>query len=267
MAKPLIILKLGGSVITYKDTSLPKARTETLKSLGEQINELYKTGRFDFIIIHGTGSFGHPLAKKYNLMEGMTTSEEKLGYCQMEKQDLQLHQKVLDSLLKLQIPAIGLSPHSFVSTSGKKFSGFDLTIIRGFLEKDLVPVIHGDGIYDNKQGCTVLSGDIIMPYLAKQLQAEKVIFLSDVDGVFDADPKKNPQAKLIPEINNQNLSQILKGITSNNPNDVSGEMRGKVLEIKKRLPGVNVHIVNGLKPRNLLRLVAGYSTGTQLLFH
>lgn len=266
MVKPLIIVKLGGSVITLKDISLPRIRTKALKNLSKQIGLLYKTGSYDFIVIHGAGSFGHPLAKKYNLMDGMTTNEEKLGYCQMEKQDLQLHEKVLDQLLKFQIPAIGISPHAFVKTLDKRFNGFDLTIIKGFLANGLIPVIHGDGIYDQKIGCTILSGDIIMPYLAKQLCADKVIFLSDVDGVFDADPKKNPQAKLVSEINDQNLNDVLKGMTNNNPNDVSGEMRGKVLEIKNQLPAVEVYIVNGLKPQVLVQSVEGCAIGTRLLF-
>lgn len=218
------------------------------------------------IIIHGVGSFGHPPAKKYNLTEGMKTDEKKYGYCLMEAKNLELHYAIINTLVKNQVPAISLPPHSFVQTSAQIFSGFDLQIIQGYLEQGLIPVLHGDGVFDDQQGCSVLSGDIILPYLAKKLRAQQAIFLSDVDGVFDADPKKNHSAKLIPDINDSNFQKVLEGLTVNNENDVSGEMKGKVLEIRNRLKGLTVHIINGLKSKSLLKAVDGQAIGTQLLF-
>lgn len=267
MSKSLMILKLGGSVVTYKDSFLPKARISTIRRLAKEIKLILDKNLHNLIIIHGVGSFGHPLAKKYNLVNGMQTIDKKLGYCKMEQVDLQLHNKILSILIKFGVSAVGLSPHCFAKTSENKFTGFNLNVIKSFLEQDLVPVLHGDGIVDNKQGCSILSGDIILPYLATKLRAKKAIFLSDVDGVFDSDPKKNPQAKLISEINDNNLDKILKGLTSNNQNDVSGEMKGKVLEIKNRLKNINVYIVNGLKSKTLLRASEGQAIGTRLLFH
>lgn len=261
-----MIIKLGGSILSYKASPLPKARVSILKRLSRELKQLIEQSSFRLIIIHGVGSFGHPLAKEYNLTDGIPTKKEKLGYCLMEKQDSTLHQLIIKNLLDHNIPAISISPHCFVKTSGKNFAGFDLTIIRGFLNQGLIPVLHGDGVFDDKQGSSILSGDVILPYLACELQAQRAIFLSDVDGVFDKDPKKYPQAKLIPKINDTNLERILLGLTTNNINDVSGEMKGKVIEIKKHLAGLTVHIVNGLKPKSLLRAAAGDSIGTQLLF-
>lgn len=263
----LIIIKLGGSVITLKDKSTPKIRTAVVKRLAKEIRQILDEEKYQLIIIHGVGSFGHPLAKQHNLVDGMKSDEQKLGYCLMEESDLNLHYNIIRILTESKVPSISLSPHSFIKTSNKVFGGFDLQIIKGYLKLGLIPVLFGDGIYDDEQGCSILSGDITMAYLSERLKAHKVIFLSDVDGVFTADPKKDPKAQLIPEINDQNLNDVLKGLTANNPHDVSGEMKGKVLEIKKQLQGVSVNIISGLKKGALIEVVAGHSIGTRLLFH
>lgn len=265
MDKPLIIIKFGGSIITEKDKSIPKIKTAAVQKLAQEIKQI-SDKQYRIIIIHGVGSFGHPWAKKYNLVDGIKNEDQKMGYCLMEEEVLKLHYEVIRTLIKNNAPVIGLSPRSFIKTSQKDFQGFDLEIIKGYLRLGLIPVLFGDGVYDEKQGCSILSGDITMAYLSKQLKATKIIFLSDVDGVYTADPKKNPKAKLISEINNQNLDEALKGLTSNNPHDVSGEMKGKVLEIKKHLSGVRVYIVNGLKKDALVGAVEERSIGTQLLF-
>ena len=56
----MFIIKLGGSVITDK-TKECTFKQKTMDSLSEQIKKSNK----DTIIIHGAGSFGHILAKKY----------------------------------------------------------------------------------------------------------------------------------------------------------------------------------------------------------
>ncbi|MFA5932535.1 MAG: isopentenyl phosphate kinase [Microgenomates group bacterium] len=266
MQKPLFIIKLGGSVITYKDSSIPKIRTSVINRLAKEIKHIKDEINCRVIIVHGVGSFGHPAAKKYNLSKGMTTKEEKYGYCLMEAQDLELNSKILSAFIKFKIPAIGFSPHSFITTSNKNFSGFDTSIIEGYLHQDIVPVLHGDAVLDKKLGCSILSGDISVSFLAKKLKADKIIFVSDVDGIFDIDPKKNPNAKLIPLINNKNLNEVLLGLTPNNKDDVTGEMKGKVLEIQKYLSNIPVLVVNGYKPKTLIKAVSGEAIGTQLLF-
>lgn len=264
--KQLFIIKLGGSVITYKDSSVPKTRTAIINRLAKEIQHIKNEIDCRLIIVHGVGSFGHPLATKYHLDKGMYTEEEKYGYCLMEEQDLELNSKIISALLKFNVPGIGLSPHSFVTTSNKNFSGFDTSIIEGYLEQNLVPVLHGDAVLDNELGCSILSGDISISFLAKRLQADKIIFISDVDGIFDSDPKKNSEAKLITVINNENLKAILPKLTPNNKNDVSGEMKGKVMEIQRYLSNIPVWVINGYKPNVLAKAIRGETIGTQLLF-
>ena len=58
----LMILKLGGSVITDKSTSYATADEKNIELIANEILKCKKDFNFKLIIVHGAGSFGHPLA-------------------------------------------------------------------------------------------------------------------------------------------------------------------------------------------------------------
>ena len=72
----VIILKLGGSLLTDKETPL-SIREEVLERSIKQIIESKKS----IILIHGGGSFGHPTAKKYQISQGFNDSVNILFMC------------------------------------------------------------------------------------------------------------------------------------------------------------------------------------------
>lgn len=262
----LIIIKLGGSVITYKNRLKPAVRRIVINHLSEQIASLYKTGKYQMIVVHGTGSFGHLIAKKHNLIANIKTAEERLLCAQVAAKIAKLNLLVVSSLQKKLIPAISVPPHAFITQSQGKIVSFDVSIIKRLLGTDGVPILYGDFVFDNKQGYSILSSDIITVYLAKNLGADQIIFLSDVDGIFDSDPKTNKKAKIIPEITNKNLKQVLKGLTSTNGHDVTGQMKGKIMAIKNTLPLMPVLLVNGLKQQNLTLALDKVQVRTRLYF-
>lgn len=259
----LIIIKLGGSVITYKDSLAPKARMEVIKNLAKEIKTVLKQGH-KLILVHGAGSFGHVLTKKYNLHRGMKADKQIIAFGQVTRRMSRLNSIIIQHLLRARVKAVGIVPHTFIVQSKGRLKDVDLEIIKTYLDNNQVPVLFGDLVLDDKWGCSVLSGDTIVCFLAKKLKAKKVIFLSDVDGIYTSDPKKNPKAKLIPEITNKNLNQILKGLSPTNRADVTGEMAGKILQIKEKLKGIPVWIANGSKLGNLSKVLDQLQIGTRL---
>jgi len=84
--------------------------------------------------------------------------------------------------------------------------------------------------------------------------ARSVILLKDVDGVYDADPKTNSGAKLIPEIT---AAELLRMQCRTLP------IEPVVLELLTRAKlAKSIRIVNGLVPGNLTRALAGEPVGT-----
>src|SRR3989344_1630912 len=254
----MIIIKLGGSVVTRKSSSSQKIRKSNIKRLAKEISEIYKNHKI--ILVHGAG-YGHYIAKQYNLHTANISPERKLGFCLTDHRMLQLSSSIMNELLTHQIPALFFPPHSITKQSAGKLVEFDTTQIQSALKQDLVPVLSGDVVLDDKWNCSVLSGDTIVCYLARKLKANKVIFLTDVDGVFDKNPKISKNAKLISLVNNKNVNQVLKNLTSHNNFDVSGEIKGKIEAIKAYLPKHAVVIANGLRSKYLLEVAAGSPIG------
>jgi isopentenyl phosphate kinase len=108
------------------------------------------------------------------------------------------------------------------------------------------------------------SGDQIAAKLALEFDACRVVFAVDVDGVYDRDPKLKG-ASLIREIKVESLKDIgLKAIMSM---DVTGGMASKLREasiLAKK--GIDVYIVNGLKPGRLYKAIMGLEVeGTHII--
>lgn len=261
----LIIIKLGGSVITYKNSPVPKVRLLVIRQLAKQIHQLHKTG-YQFILIHGAGSFGHPLAKKYNLTNGFQDENSYLGFWETIVSMKTLNTIITKILQGIGIHTLSLPPHVFITQTNGKLDNFDVSIIQNLLDKNIMPVLYGDPVIDKTLGCSILSGDVIIPYLARKFKTSRIIFLSDVDGIFDDDPRKNPKAKLIPKITNQNFEKVLNGIKSTDRDDVTGEMRGKIISIKDHLQKTEVIIANGFMDQVITRITSGNGTGSMLYF-
>lgn len=264
MKQKLIIIKLGGAVVTFKESPTPKARSETIRSLSKQIKQLSKAG-YRIILVHGAGSFAHSMVKKYNLNLGMKYKRQKYIFGKVIQRMLKLNGIIMGNLQKNGVSAVSLPPHTFITQTAGNLEQFEVSLIRQYLKKKIIPVFFGDMVLDDKWGCSVISGDAIVCFLAKKLKADKVIFLSDVDGIFDSDPNKNPKAKLIPEITNENINQVLKGLSPTGREDVTGEMHGKILAIKKDLSKIPVIVINGLKRGTLSDAVRQNDIGTRLL--
>ncbi len=267
MSSKLIVIKLGGSVITYKDSPKPKANLSVIKNIAIELEVLFKAG-YKIILVHGAGSYGHPLAKKYQLHKGMQTEQQKKAFAQIHLQMLKLNSLIMKELITKHIPAVTIPPHALAYKLNNELVYLNDQIIKRYLKINTVPVLFGDAVLDDRLGCSILSGDTIVSYLAKKLEAGQVIFLSDVNGVFDKNPKKNRDAVLISEINNQNINKVLKNLLISNSFDISGEMKGKILMIKKDLLKIPVLIANGLDKDILIKIIQQQKqVGTKILLN
>jgi isopentenyl phosphate kinase len=247
----MFIIKLGGSVIT------DKSKENCFKhGIFDKLTEQLKKANKKTIIIHGAGSFGHIIAKKYELNQGFKNKEQLHGFSLTHAMVQKLNSLVLDSFHKNGISAVSIPPHSVLKLRNHKPSKFDNFIFKEYLDMGFIPVTFGDVVLDEKLGFSICSGDLLIQLLAEHFQPEKAVFVIDEDGLFTSNPKIDKNAKLIEEIT---LNEMLDLTTSLDAHvDVTGGMGGKINAIKNIAElGIETVIVNGNKPDRLYKVLVG----------
>ncbi len=88
--------------------------------------------------------------------------------------------------------------------------------------------------------------DRLSALVAGHMKADRLILLTDVDGLFDSDPKKNKSAKLVPRLDTISRS-LLKSLSNASPSGVgTGGMLSKILAAKAaKAFGISTHLVKG----------------------
>jgi isopentenyl phosphate kinase len=261
-AKP-IILKLGGSAITDK-TAEASPKTQIINRLAEEIK---RADLDNLIIVHGGGSFGHPTAAKYNIKEGYKDDPtQKFGFAETHHMMTVLNGLVMDALIWHEIPAVSIAPSSCIVTEAGKIKCFDETVLKAMSKMVLTPVFYGDAVMDEKLGFTVLSGDALVAYLALKYKAEKIVIGVDTDGLFDDDPKVNPDAKPYKKLSLAELKAIQPKLGKAQGQDVTGGMAGKIAELIPAIEaGVHVTVTGATKGLSIFRALTDQSVmGTEI---
>jgi isopentenyl phosphate kinase len=252
-AKP-IILKIGGSVITDKDGDLA-AKTEVINRIAEEIK---RADIDNLVIVHGGGSFGHPTAQKYGIQDGLKEPSQKVGFSETHHVMTVLNGLIMDALVWHELPSLSITPSTCTMTENGRIKYFDDTVLCTCMKMGFVPVLYGDAVLDEKMGFTVLSGDQLVAYLAVKLKAEKIVIGVDTDGLYEADPKVDKNAKPYLKLNLDQLKRVQAKIGQAQTTDVTGGMAGKIAELIPAVEaGVSVQIINATRNLRVLRGLTG----------
>jgi isopentenyl phosphate kinase len=259
----LVILKLGGSVVAGKGEEKAEADKGNLRRLAREISEAKREGRFRLLIVHGAGPFGHVPAREYGLDKGLKNARQVEGFSLTHQSMEKLNYSVVDFLIREGLNAIAYQPSALGILRDRELVYFPIKVLEQLLDMDLIPVAYGDVLADEKTGVNILSGDHLVPYLARKLNADRVVVATDVDGIYDKDPKKYGDAKLIGEVTSENIG-LIHEIGSSRRTDVTGGMERKLDELLKLADqGIESEIISALKPGILKKtLLGGKGLGT-----
>jgi isopentenyl phosphate kinase len=254
----LMLVKIGGSLITDK-TQAFTPRPDVISRIAKEIHEARtENGEIKMIVGHGGGSFPHRSAAKYQTHKGIVNDESCRGISKVHNDATKLNTMFIDALIHSGENAISIPPAAICITDNDKIVQWGIKPIELGLKSNLLPVPYGDVVLDFQKGCTIISTEVILDYLARQLGAKRVIIAGKVDGVFTGDPTKDSSAKLIPVISSENFDEIKKYLAGSDGVDVTGGMVHKVekmLELAKY--GIESEIINADKPGVLKRALMG----------
>ena len=251
----MIILKIGGSILTNKD-STSEVDDLSLKRIASEIKSSMDNSPKQLVIVHGAGSFGHPPAKKHKIGEAFDESEypqKRLGFCEIQNEVKKLNMYICEALINEGLPVIATPASSFITATNKRITDGNLDLFKNYLEKGFIPVIYGDVVLDSELEFCVISGDQLIQYLAKKLNPSRVILGTDVDGVYNKNPKTHDDALFFDKFTSLEDLDTLEGTTNV---DVTGGMVGKIKELLYLADlGIESKIINAEVEGNIFKVL------------
>lgn len=207
------VLKVGGSVIT--DKTSPETVDE---SALERVATAIATAD-DLVLVHGGGSFGHPVADRHGVSTTIGTHDARAAWA-IHDAMTRLNRRVIDALQDAGAPALPVRPLSVGRRDTDGGLMFPTVAIAGLLAEDFLPVVHGDGVVHDGAGVTVLSGDDLVVTIAEALGADRVGLCSATPGVLD------DEGEVVARIGT--YDEVATHIEDGPGTDVSGGMGAKV---------------------------------------
>lgn len=254
------LIKLGGSLITDK-TQEATLRADVLNRLAQEVADGIRQHSSPMIIGHGSGSYGHFMAKRYDTINGVQSAEQWAGFASVNRVASELNFHVATAFGKVGVPVIHIQPSASALAIDGQVDTLAMQPIERALAHDLIPLVYGDVAFDDKRGGTILSTETIFRYLVSQLPVKQIFLLGDVDGVYDE------QKDIIPHITLKNFKTIQQALGGSGGVDVTGGMLTKVqdmLDLASHPPYPDVYIVNGLIAGRLRDCLAGRIIGTHI---
>lgn len=139
------------------------------------------------------------------------------------------------------------------------------TVERLLLWNTLPIINENDAVSTDEIGIqtTIGENDTLSAIVARLVRADLLILLSDIDGLYTADPRKDPCAQLIPVVDDI-TEELLAAAGGSGSMLGSGGMATKLKAASiVTEAGIDMVIANGKNPEVLYNLMDGKSAGTR----
>lgn len=261
----LWIIKLGGSIVTEKQTGVPAMRKQLVEQLCNHIALfLAANPTIGILLLHGAGSIGHPLAKEYGLSDSPLDQRRTFGMAKTALAMRRLSNVIALVLQARDVPAIPLQTSSmFYRDENNQLIFASQAILEHMIAAHSVPVLSGDVVSTKSNTSSIASADELAVICAKACNAKRILFATDVDGVYENFPPSADETYL----RHATRDDIQRIITQTNmphhAQDVTKGMKGKLGALVS-LQDAEVSIFNGLDPKNLELALNSQPVGTTI---
>jgi len=264
---PLIFIKLGGSLITEKAKPLT-ARQDVLERAAKEISQVwFQNPSLHLLIGHGSGSFGHSEAKKYNTQDGIRDPAGWMGFARVWYAANLLNRMVINALQQQGLPALAFSPLSMIISHNKRITAWNIQPLRAALDARLLPVIQGDVIFDEMLGGCILSTEDLFVHLVPYFQPQQVLLAGIEPGVWADYPVCTRLLDVISPSTDLFSHHANSSLQGSRAPDVTGGMAAKVkqsLAMIQSSSSTEVYIFSGEKEKAIENALQGKPQGTKI---
>ncbi|MEG3591704.1 MAG: glutamate 5-kinase [Pseudomonadota bacterium] len=249
------VIKIGSSLVTNNGRGL---NTKQIQNWADQINELIQSGKEVVIVSSGA------------IAEGMN----RLGW---ETRPEALHElqaaAAVGQMGLIQAYEVALAKHNLHSAQvllthddmmdRRRYLNAKTTL-RKLLELKTIPVVNENDTISTEE-IELGDNDTLASLVANLVEADLMIILTDVEGLYSGNPKDKPNAKLIEEINVNDPA--LEEYAGHSKGEFGrGGMKTKILAAKRAArSGACAWIANGEEKDILQKITMGKKYGTRIL--
>ncbi|MBQ8431620.1 MAG: glutamate 5-kinase [Clostridia bacterium] len=247
-----VVVKVGTSTLAHSTGCLNIRRVEELCRI---LSDLKNSGHE--VILVSSGAIGMGVGK-LSLKERPTDIPTKqaaaaVGQCELMYTYDRLFQEYNHTVAQLLLTGSDFRHDD-------RYHNFQNTM-RRLLELGVLPIINENDTIATEE-IKVGDNDTLSAMVAVSINADRLILLSDIDGLYTADPRKDPNARLITEV--RELTPEILGLAGGEGSSLgTGGMKTKLHAAQICTEaGCEMIILNGASPRQLYDLFDGRAVGT-----
>ena len=247
-----IVIKVGTSTLTHSTGRLDLRRIE---SLVKTLSDLKNSGKQVILVSSGAVSAG---VAKANLGHKPSSLEEKQAMASIGQSELM---KIYDRFFSdygHTVAQILMTRDVIDNPIRRKAAQNTFSTL---LSMGCIPIVNENDAVSTDELAKFGGNDILSAHVANLVGAEILINLSDIDGLYDSDPRKNPDAKFIERV--ENIDDIISCAGGAGTERGTGGMEAKLTAAKMVTDnGIPMLIMNGHDPEILYDLLDGKHVGT-----
>ena len=248
-----IVIKVGTSTLAHKTGRLNIRQTEKLAKV---LSDLKNSG--NEILLVSSGAIGMGVGK-LSLPERPTDIPTKQAAAAVGQCELMYVYDKLFGEYHHNVAQILLTADDFEDET--KYENFSNTLNR-LLQLGALPIINeNDTVSTAELG--IGDNDTLSALVAIGAKADLLVLLSDIDGLYTADPHKDKSAELIPTVSDMDgyIMSLGEGSsTSLGTGGIKTKLSAASLVTKR---GIDMVICNGAKPEALYDICEGKPVGTR----
>lgn len=255
MTRRRTVVKVGTSSLTYDNGKINYRKIEALCKV---LCDLHNSG--EDILLVSSGAVGVGMGKTGIVRRPTETKKKQalaaIGQCELmfmyDKLFGEYNHNVAQILLTADTVETEKTRQNVINT------------IDELLNMDIIPIINENDtvVVDELEGNNIGDNDMLSAIVSRLVEADRLIILTDIDGLYDSNPRTNPDAVKINVVEKID-KKIMDMAAGSGSNRGTGGMVTKLHAASyatKR--GIEVHVINGSKPQNLYKVFEGETPGT-----
>ena len=250
-----LVIKIGTSTLAHAGGRLNIRRTE---ELCKTISDLKNAGLEIILVSSGAIGMGTGKLSLKERPADMPTKQAAaaVGQCELMYTYDRLFSEYNHTVAQILITADDIRHE-------ERHRNFSNTLNR-LLTLGAIPVINENDTIATEE-IAVGDNDTLAAYVATSAQAELLVLLSDIDGLYTADPHKNPDAKLLTEVHGITPEIIALAGGKGSSLGTGGMMTKLRAAQLANDAGLDMIIASGADPDLLYDIIEGKPVGTRFV--